>query len=324
MVATLTKANIQERNLSQQWLRKVQLVVGDDTGNALDLSELHITFSVRGATTQTLKHATVRVFNVSQSTLYRIQQEFTRFSLQAGYGDGVGQIFAGSISTIRWGRQNGTDTFLDLEGFDSDQAYNWSVSNKTLAAGWSPDDMHSALAKDVGAFGVAVGQKPQLPQIKMPRGRVLYGMTCDHLLTFGKSMGCDWNLQDGQLNLVPHGGYLTKEAIVLSPATGLIGTPELTIEGIVVKCLLNPNIKAGMRVHIDNTYITDTVVKTPITLEDAKMPTLDPRGVYKVLFVAHNGDTRGSQWQTEMVCTSIDGTQPISGPAINAVPEVTG
>ncbi|WP_303679243.1 hypothetical protein [Ralstonia mannitolilytica] len=39
--------------MTQQWLRKAELIVGDDAGNALDLSALHITFSVHGATTQT-------------------------------------------------------------------------------------------------------------------------------------------------------------------------------------------------------------------------------------------------------------------------------
>lgn len=117
---------------------------------------------------------------------------------------------------------------------------------------------------------------------------------------------------------------MLSDAIVLSPSTGMVGVPELTMEGIVVKCLLNPNIKAGMRVQIDNSYITDTVVKKPMQpqTQDIKMPTLDARGVYKVLYVVNNGDTRGQTWYTEMICSAIDGTAPLSGPAINAVPEV--
>lgn len=312
--------------MTQQWLRSAQLLVGDNAGNALDLSQLHIVFGVHGATTQTLKRAQVRIYNAAPSTLNRIQQEFTRISLSAGYesdATNIAQIFTGQISKVRHGRQNATDTFIDLECFDSDQAYNWSVTNATLAAGWSPDDLHRTLTQSVGLYGVTAGTKPTFPPVKLPRGRVLYGMTKDHLRGLANQTGCDWNLQDGYLNFIPQGGYLPNEAIVLSPATGLIGTPELTIEGIVVRCLLNPVIKSGMRIQIDNSYITDTVVKTPFTTQDIAMPTLDPRGVYKVLLVAHNGDTRGQHWQTEMVCTSIDGTQPLSGPAINAVPEVS-
>ncbi|RQZ27472.1 hypothetical protein DIE16_31355 [Burkholderia sp. Bp9090] len=312
--------------MTQQWLRSAQLVIGDNAGNGLDLSQLHITFSVKGATTQTMKQASVRIYNAAPTTLLRIQQEFTRISLSAGYEsdgtEGIMQIFAGSISKIRQGRQNATDTFIDMDCFDSDQAYNWSVTNATLAAGWSPDDMHRTLSQSVGLYGVNAGLKPTLPQVKLPRGRVLYGMTRDHLRGLANFVGCDWNLQDGQLNLVPWNGYLPGEALVLSPSTGLIGTPDLTIEGIIVRCLLNPRIKSGMRIQIDNSYITDTVVKTPVTQQDIAMPSLDPRGIYKVLYVVHNGDTRGQSWQTEMVCAAIDGTQPLSGPAINAVPEI--
>lgn len=311
--------------MTQQWLRKAELIVGDDAGNALDLSALHITFSVHGATTQTLKRATVRVYNLAQDTINRVQREFTRFTLQAGYDGGIGQIFSGSITKIKRGRENATDSFLELEGADGDKVYNWGVVSTTLAAGWTYQDKISALAKAMESYGILMGVMPPLPSTKGPAGITMYGMVRDHLRQTADAIGCDWNIHDGRLNFIPKGGYLTSDAIVLSPSTGMVGVPELTMEGIVVKCLLNPNIKAGMRVQIDNSFITDTVVKKPMQpqTQDIKMPTLDARGVYKVLYVVNNGDTRGQTWYTEMICSAIDGTAPLSGPVVNAVPEVT-
>lgn len=309
--------------MSTQWLRKIQLVVGDDAGNALDLSALRITFSVHGATTQTLKRATVRVYNSAQDTTNRLLREFTRFTLQVGYENSIGQVFSGSITKTRRGRENATDSYLELEGADGDQVYNWGVVNTTLAAGWTYQDKISALAKAMESYGIFMGVTPPLPTMKGAAGVTMYGMVRDHLRQTAKAIGCDWNIHDGHLNFIPKGGYLSGEAIVLSPSTGMVGVPELTMEGIVVKCLLNPSIKAGMRVQIDNSYITDTVVKMPQSEQDTKMPTLDPRGVYKVLCVVNSGDTHGQNWYTEMICSAIDGTAPLSGPAINAVPEVS-
>ena len=121
--------------MTQQWIRRVSLIVGDATGKGLDLSELHVSFRTFSATTQSPKRSTIRVYNVKDATARTIQNEFTQVFLQAGYGDNFGLIFSGAIKQARKGRENATDTFIDLIAADGDEAYNWSVANTTLAAG---------------------------------------------------------------------------------------------------------------------------------------------------------------------------------------------
>ncbi|WP_258181637.1 hypothetical protein [Burkholderia cenocepacia] len=69
----------------EQFGRKVSLIIGFDSGESLDLSELRIVFRVQRGDLQTPNQARIRVYNVSETTARRAQKEFTRVVLQAGY-----------------------------------------------------------------------------------------------------------------------------------------------------------------------------------------------------------------------------------------------
>ena len=128
-----------------QYLRKASLIIGQAAGDALDLSALRFVFDVRRGDLQTPNSARVRVFNVGPMTAQRVQKEFTRLVLQAGYEGNYGIIFDGNIKQVRRGRVSQTDTYLDITAADGDSAYNFAVVNATLAAGSTSAD-HVAAA----------------------------------------------------------------------------------------------------------------------------------------------------------------------------------
>ena len=318
--------------MSDQYLRRAKLLVGGsdqagaDPAAGLDLSEMRIAFEVEnGAVGGMLKHARITVFNLKEETANTIQQEFTRVELSAGYGDDLALIFQGSICIVRHGNLNATDTFLEIVAQDADSAYNFATSNRTLASGWTPDQLHSALLQDMQPFGVSAGYKPAFSGESAFRGKVCYGMTRDFLSTLANQQGCDWNIEDGKLNFIPQTGVLPGEAFVLTTASGLIGTPSQTTGGIEIRCLLNPRIRAGGQVKIVNASLATTNLRTvPLGQDPGQVVAgTDSDGVYKALVVRHEGDTRGQQWYTSMVCLAMDPTAavPLGGPTLVAVPE---
>jgi hypothetical protein len=319
--------------VSQQYLRRVKLLVGgsDQAGTdptaGLDLSDMHIVFEVEnGAVGGMLKHARVNVFNLKDETANTIQKEFTRVELSAGYGDDEpALIFQGSICIVRHGKLNATDTFLEIVAQDSDSAYNFATSNRTLATGWTPDQLHAALLQDLAPFGIGAGNKPVFTTEAAARGKVCYGMTRDFLSTLAAQQGCDWNIEDGKLNFIPQTGVLPGEAFVLTTDSGLIGTPCQTTGGIEIRCLLNPRIRAGGQVKIDNASLATTNLRTvPLGQSPGQVVAgKDTDGAYKALVVRHEGDTRGQQWYTSMICLAVDPTAavPLGGPTLVAVPE---
>jgi hypothetical protein len=94
----------------------------------------------------------------------------------------------------------------------------------------------------------------------------------------------------------------------------MIGAPQQTNEGVNVKCLLNPNIKIGGRIQIDNASIQAFKINLSVPNSAANIPApLTADGVYYVLVAEHSGDTRGVEWYSNLICLNIDvTTNPIN------------
>ena len=147
--------------MSDQFLRKATLLVAAGT-DGLDLSAMQFTFAVNQSDIQTPATCRVRVFNLSDETISKIQTivssphipgsaEYARVIVQAGYQNGnFGVIFDGSIKQVRRGRMNPTDTFLDILAADGDINYNYGLVSATLAAGSSPQRQVDEIVNGLG------------------------------------------------------------------------------------------------------------------------------------------------------------------------------
>ena len=136
----------------------------------------------------------------------------------------------------------------------------------------------------------------------------------------------------GQLTAAPKFSVRSDEAIVLNSETGMVGSPEQTERGVSVMCLLNPAIRWGTKLQINEADIQRLLVQrgtsgstsaqvggTPGFAasglspsfsggQSELIPPLNSDGIYVVLFASHVGDTRGEAWYTRSVCLSIDPT----------------
>ncbi|MCL1939531.1 MAG: hypothetical protein FWG04_02585 [Desulfovibrionaceae bacterium] len=289
-----------------QWLRACSLAVVDKSGKGLSLSELRIVFKISKGETETPNSAEIRVYNLSEATMSRMRREFTRVILQAGYQSNYGIIFDGNIRQTLQGRENGTDTYLDIIAADGDKAYNFAIANATLAAGSTPADRVNACQQAFAAKGAGEGHVPDLGGARLPRGKVMYGMARKYMRSEAESSDCSWSFQDGKMQMVKNDGYLPGEAVVLTHETGLVGTPEQTSDGITVRCLLNPKLRIGGRIKLDNKSIKQA--KTDLKASSKQPPKMDNDGFYRILKGELTGDTRGTDWYANMVCIGLDDT----------------
>ncbi|WP_241300992.1 phage protein [Burkholderia cenocepacia] len=297
----------------QQFGRKVSLVIGFDSGESLDLSELRIVFRVQRGDLQTPNSARIRVYNVSGTTARRAQKEFTRVVLQAGYEGNYGIIFDGQIKQVRRGRESQTDTFVDITAADGDSAYNFAVVNTTLAAGSVATDHVSVATAAMNPYGVSLGYMPQVTSNPLPRGKVMFGMARDFLRGIAKTMQTVWSIQDGKVVLVPETAYMPGEIPVITSATGMVGLPQQTANGIDVKMLLNPSVKIGRLIWLDNAsiqqYEYSLNVGQQAENERIEMQAkLQDDGFYYVMLAEVIGDTRGEEWYTSVTCLAADVT----------------
>lgn len=301
--------------MSTLYGRQFKLLLSAGDGHALDMSEFHVTFTVRQWESATPNTADCRIYNLKTETAQRIgTKEFDRLILQAGYRDQFGTIFDGTVIQTRRGRTSPVDTYVDVTAFDGDRGHNLAVVNTTLAAGARPADVHKALCNAMNPYGVTQGYTDTLPGPALPRGRVLYGMARDHMRDLTDATDTVWNIQNGQVQTVARTGYQPGEAVVLTSATGMVGLPQQTQDGIVVRSLLNPLLKVNNRVKIDEASIQqarlDPTFAGANPVQAALLPKIDSDGIYRLLAIDHGGDTRGNDWYSDITCISLDGTIP--------------
>lgn len=300
-----------------QFLRKVELLVFGGDASALNLSQLRIKFSVKRTQSATPNTADIRIYNLADDTAKQIRKEFTRVILQGGYESNFGVIFQGNIKQVILGRESATDTFVDLICGDGDRAYNFAVVNTTIKAGGSQVDQINAAIKSMNSKGVAAGHLGDFPKTKLARGKAMFGNARNYLRNAAETSGKSWSIQDEKVNFIGDGTYLPQTAVVLTSKTGMIGTPQQTNYGVNIKCLLNPLIGVGTRVKIDNA----SVQREKLNLEQiaaakgdvGQILSIRPRdlqadGMYYVLVLECNGDTRGIDWYCNLVCLSVDVT----------------
>lgn len=308
--------------MATQYLRQCRLTLTNQS-EVLDLSELHVQFHVHQALVGVPSWAVIRVFNLSKTTQQIAGQEFDHLRLAVSYDpDNILQIFEGQIRQFNAGRRlNATDTFVDFICADGDYAYNHAVVNRTLAEGSTYREQLDTLLDAFNEKGVGRGYIGKLPEYPLPRSKALFGGARDYMDQLVGTIDADWSIQDGKVILLSPGESLPHEAVELNSATGLIGLPEQAIDGINLRCLINPNIRYGSLLKLNNSDIQAANISVAYEPRDANyIPGIDRDGVYKVYSVSSTGDTRGNDWYSDIVCVGLTADKPLRGPFITAVP----
>lgn len=299
--------------------RRCSLMLLDSSDEALELSDLHVTFETRQEDEESPNNCTVRVENLSAAVMQMVQEEYSRVVLQAGYwGAPFGVIFDGQVKQYRRGRSDSKTTFLDILAADGDQGYNFATVSRTLAAGSNPEQRVRAVIESMDPHGIKPGEitVPGTGGV-LPRGRVLFGLARVAMRQLVRERGATWNIQDGKVNVVPLDGYLDGEAVVLTSRSGLVGRPEQTEDGVRARCLINPRIRVGGLVKIDNASVNETRQAPAFSLPVGQVPfdryagvqmfaDVAADGLYRVYVAEHRGDNRGTEWYTDLVLLAVD------------------
>lgn len=311
-----------------QFGRKISLILAAaETG--LDLAEFRIIFDIQAADQESPNNAAIRVFNLSQQTVNEIvsKGEYSRVILNAGYDSNFGVIFSGTIKQFRVGRDNAKETYLDILAADWDVAYNQGFVNASIknptpgqAAKVAVQAMIDAELKANPRLAATtdtsleIGDFADKQHVPMLRGKVFFGMARSKLRDVASSLDATWSIQNGVVQVLPMRGYTNNQVVELNRLTGMIGIPEQTPSGIVVKCLLNPKLRVGGLIAISSEDINQLLQEDP---NAAPVPynqwtgfqhntKLSPSGTYRVYVIEHEGDTRGQAWYSTLTCLAVD------------------
>lgn len=307
--------------MGRNWIRDWSLTVEGDNGSKTFV-DLRIVFSIKQWHSQSPNMASFRVYNVSPDTRARFQnKEFSTVTFSAGYKDNSGVLFKGNIIQSIFGHETAVDTYLDIFCADGQNGYQQARVGKTLAAGWTPKDKAQVALDALAPFGITLGTNTlDLSQPKYPRGRPFIGMARDLLRQVTLSAGGLWSIQNGVVKITPKSlDTGSSSAVKLTAATGLIGWPQQTDDGIRIRSLINPQLQPLMKVTLDPSQIIEAEKNNnPYAGKEGatKNDLLDAQGLgagtYTIFAIDRFGDSRGQDWYDESLCVGQSSSVPVS------------
>ncbi len=283
--------------------RVVMGPAGGPQGSGLEwditpVAGLRIRFSVKKTGDATPNDALVTFYNLSESHRNFVDSyDKSTWAIQlfAGYQDtGNNLLFSGSMelasnlkaSVSKAGRimlhyKQGPDWITQIHGKDGVRNYRSTIMSKSFRAGVSQRSVVEEIARAMGMTRKQIDLSAIPDTAVMQNGIALCKTARDELNAICDRFNARASIQDGVLQIIPRGESLDREAFVLSPQTGLIGSPERTEVGVRVTSLLQGGINPGRLIEIQSQYLS---------------------GLYIAENVEHVGDTWEYSWYTTVDC----------------------
>ena len=289
--------------------RKYRVIVSDINGIGIDVSTLRCTFQIEKSLSETPNYAEIVLYNLSAQTENSVIKEGAKVILEAGYQNPqYGLIFSGDIVQPLRGKEDNTTYTLTLVSQDGDLFYNKGIINASFRAGQTQRDVLENIAKQ-STNALEIGQlSDNLTPTALPRGKALFGLTRDYFRQIAKSEQAAFYINNNKIEFIKAIDLPTNEVIKLNGKSGLIGMPEQTEEGIQATCLLNPLLDLNKMVAIDLSSIQRQKAD-----RNSELKNIAGAGIFKIIKIAHKGDTRGDEWYTEFTAVAQTGAVPVTG-----------
>ena len=275
--------------MSDLYLRKIRVTFKGGAGLTINPSgkselrdEMRVAIDVEKGLSGTANSATIRIWNLKESNRNAVGKEFDEVEIEAGYisnigGQKFGLIYKGAIRDVQHDREN-SDIITTITCGDGDKALRKAVINKSYPKGTPVKTVLEDLAAELEKDGVTRGEwklPDDLPTMKRPYAAC--GACTRELDRLGRAFEFYWSSQNQKLEIVP-GDDALGTMVLINQQSGMIGTPAITDNGVVVKVLLNPEIRVGHKVKIES-------------------QTLEMNGAggeYRVSQLNYSGDNRGT------------------------------
>jgi hypothetical protein len=237
--------------MAELFRRRAALTAGIGGGRALRIVNLDFEFSVVKNLRREPNTAEIKVYNLQASSRQALEaNEEQRIRLEVGYETDVHVIFEGDLRKASSTR-DGADIITTIEGGDGERSFRRARTNRSFGEGTSVRSVIEDVAR---------------------------GIT--------RSIGLEWSVQDGNLQLLPFQTALRQTAVLLTKDTGLVGSPSLDSENVLTaRSLIVPGIFPGRKVDVRSEFV---------------------RGIYRVTKATYIGSTFGNEWYVEVEGRSVD------------------
>jgi len=273
--------------MSERFGRELALIVG-----GRQVAGLRVAFRATKTLDSKPNAIEIRVWNLAPETRAAAQEKGAGVMLSAGYRGDVRLVFVGDVDLVTHARE-GADWVATLQAGDGLNAVRQGRIMEAFAAGAKTRDVVRSLAKQMKVSAGNALESWRAGGIdgaidSFANGLILSGPVHAEMDRVAKATGFEWSIQDGALQILEPGKANAKEAVILSPSTGLIGSPTPAIVAtqgggkrrvVRARSLLNGDLAPGRAVQIDAAQV---------------------KGWYRVETVQLTGDTHGPDWYVDL------------------------
>lgn len=247
-------------------------------GNA---EPLHISFAIERADKESDNTAKVSIWNLNQEHLDILYQKDCVVAVRAGYGSVMPLVFSGIVTYAETVLDN-ADRVTNLELTDNKTELRDSVVSVSFSGKVSSKVILLHVADQLGV-SVTIGTDVRFKDVA---DFAFIGTGGNAIAKLCGMNGLKHSVQNGVLQITTPGSPISKQVYLISPDTGLVGSPSRFTEaatdtekaksGWVVEVLMNAALNIGDYVRLE--------------CENAK-------GYFRVSKIAIEGDTADSVWQ---------------------------
>ncbi|MEE8299291.1 MAG: hypothetical protein V3R67_07925 [Thermodesulfobacteriota bacterium] len=267
--------------------RKIQVSFGKAGDLGTRVKNLFIQFDIKKNSEPSPNKGTITIYNLNEVSRAALQSKDMAALLEIGYEsfDLVEELASGKIHKAV-SMQQGKDWITIIDFGDGLKNLSEASINVSFAPGATGKQVLSSLVKNLGA---GVGAIKGLVDVTFQNGLIASGPVKHEIDKIADLMGLEWSIQDGNFQILPRLVPSEKSTILLSPETGLQGSPTQREDakkgGKYLEFVAKPRaiIKPGNAVQILSREID---------------------GFYKIRTARFRGDNRTGPF--EMLCEAVE------------------
>ena len=262
--------------MARRYLRLVRATVAD-----VIVENLLIRFRIRREATSTPPAGTVDLYNLADDSETKIRQRGRSVVLEAGYGDQMDRVFDGRVRRVERQREHlDRITRIHVGGTMAATATTRSLFIRSYEGSVSVRDL---IRDGVEVLGLPLGDLDLVPADAVEVDFHYNGLTRIMLTERLRPRGLEWYEDDGgvvRISRIQRTADDRPQGVVISEATGMIGTPTVTDDGLRVRSLLDARLRLDTRVRVES-VVAEVSDRT-----------------WKVIDVEHAGDNREGEYVT--------------------------
>jgi len=263
------------------WDRQAIVSFGPKGKEGVRIEGLRVSFDIEKGKEN---KGTIQIYNLATSSIGLLKTtEPTLVILDVGYGDIIDQLFVGDVQRAFTQRRGG-DFVTTIEAKDGGAARVPSL-DKSYKAGTSLKDVFLDAVDVMKEQGkIVIGNISAIKDEIAQNGITVSGVAKTIAEGIARKQGLDFTIQDNEAQTIIPTETTGEEAILLTPDTGLIGSPSLGISG-------------GDTAKTDGVTFRALIQTTRFRFARAvKIEAKDFDGLVRIEKAKFTGDTHGEPW----------------------------